>query len=240
MQVAFVDESSTRAGVFLFGSVIATAPQILDLTRALDQITAGLAVTHGLDPSVELHAHELFAGKGAWSGVPPRARIGAQVAIIEAIGESGALLCYRGVDGPNLRSRQARNRYPVNFTVEQEAFKHLLQRVQEIAQAKNTNILVIADERSDRDSHRRDLAMHRVYGTPGDYWRTTLDRILDTVHFAPSHHSRMLQAVDHYVFFTRRRLEVQKESDARAESAMERIMAIISGNQSQFCGVWTP
>ncbi|MFN3866058.1 MAG: DUF3800 domain-containing protein [Demequina sp.] len=101
-------------------------------------------------------------------------------------------------------------------------------------------ILVIADERSDRDAHRQDLAMHRLEGTPGDYWRTTFNLILDTVHFAPSHHSRMLQAADHYAFFVRRRLEVPRERNPDAERAMDSIATILCGDSAFGCGVWYP
>lgn len=55
---------------------------------------------------------------------------------------------------------------------------------------------------------------------------TTLDRLLDTVHFAPSHQSRMLQAVDMIAFVYRRFLTVN-ESDPRAHETMRKLWAKI-------------
>ncbi len=76
----------------------------------------------------------------------------------------------------------------------------MLQRVDEIAHRQDVHALVIADERADRDRHRERFAVYQAYGTPGTYMHSTLDRILDTVHFAPSHHSRMLQIADVLAF----------------------------------------
>lgn len=240
MHVAFVDESATRTGVYVFAAVVASSPQIKSLSHRLDDLVDQLHHKHGVETGAELHAHELFHGLGPWDAVPPRARLWAQERVINAIRDTDVKLCMRGVDGPRLKERQRRRRYPTNFSVEQEAFKHLLQRLQLFAEGHQSDVLVIADERSDRDSHRTDLAMHRLDGTPGDYWRTNFENILDTVHFAPSHHSRMLQAADHYAFFARRGIEVQHESDQRAEQAMARISQILTGKPSFGCGVWSP
>lgn len=46
--------------------------------------------------------------------------------------------------------------------------------------------------------------------------------MLDTLHFGPSNHSRLLQAADMVSFVWRRRCTVN-EADPRAAAAMERI-----------------
>jgi hypothetical protein len=55
--------------------------------------------------------------------------------------------------------------------------------------------LVIADERARADRYREEVGYYRRYGTSG--WKATkLDRLVDTIHFAPSKFSRLLQAAD--------------------------------------------
>jgi hypothetical protein len=51
---------------------------------------------------------------------------------------------------------------------------------------------------------------------------TMLSSLLDTVHFAPSHRSRMLQAAD-MLAFTYRRHQTVLESDQRAQKIMDRM-----------------
>jgi len=53
-------------------------------------------------------------------------------------------------------------------------------------------------------------------------------------------HSRMLQAADHYASFTRRRLEVPREANERAEKVMAGLMETLDGPHSYECGVWSP
>ena len=67
-----------------------------------------------------------------------------------------------------------------------------------------------------------DLATYQTEGTPGVYMQTKLDSLLDTVHFAPSHHSRMLQAAD-MLAFTYRRFKTIMEPDPRAQRVMDRL-----------------
>jgi hypothetical protein len=98
--------------------------------------------------------------------------------------------------------------------------------------------LIIADNRSDRERHREHFATYQTRGTPGVYMDTTLDRLLDTVHFAPSHQSRMLQAADMFAFIYRRRQTVQ-ESDPRSEAAMRKLWSAILDLQKVYnLGSW--
>lgn len=241
MFLAYIDESTTRAGDYYFAAVIATGAQSSDLTERLNRLMSQVWRDQRVPWRTELHAKDLFGGEGVWANVAPAYRAWVAERVIQETVESGVRFCARGVDGPRLLARQARENYPVNFSVEQEAFKHLLQRVDGYASAQGTHALVIADDRNDREARRQDLALHRVTGTPGDYWHTNFGAILDTLHFAPSHHSRMLQAADHVAFFYRRRQEINPERDPRAETVVARIAALLNAPTVAYqCGLWVP
>ena len=62
--------------------------------------------------------------------------------------------------------------------------------------------LVIADEVDSQARHRADLSSYREVGTTG-YRHRKLTRIVDTLHFAPSHASRLVQAADVITFLYR-------------------------------------
>ncbi len=116
-------------------------------------------------------------------------------------------------------------------------FQHILQRVDRVARRDTTHALIIADERGDRERHRERFATYQTEGTPGVYMHTTLDTLLDTVHFAPSHRSRMLQAAD-VVAFIYRRFRTVTESDPRAAEEIRRLWAKIVGQRCYDHGSW--
>lgn len=147
--------------------------------------------------------------------------------MIDAILSADVTILLRSVSEERLRRRQEAKGYPVRFPPEQVCFQHILQRVNHLARAAWTYALVIADERGDRERHRQRFATYQTQGTPGVYMHTTLGSLLDTVHFAPSHRSRMLQAAD-MLAFTYRRFKTVTEPDPRAKRIMDRMWKKLS------------
>lgn len=97
---------------------------------------------------------------------------------------------------------------------------------------------MVADEVHTSDRHRMNFRFAKKWGTFGNYKSSKLDRVIDTIHFAPSHHSRLLQAAD-LVCYMRHRRQTVTESDPRAKKANDGIWAeiepVIHVNQ-----IWTP
>lgn len=221
MLLAFVDESD-KGDFNCFAAVIADEIATKSLTDRLNELMAQANLDYGIPATTEFHAHPMFHGKEAWAAVGQRARANLHEKVIDSIVGSDVTLLLRHVSGRRLAERQDQRGYPERFPPEQVCFQHILQRVDRIAAARGTYALVIADERGDRERHRERFATYQTIGTPGVYRHTTLPSLLDTVHFAPSHHSRMLQAAD-MLAFTYRRFSTVVESDARAQRTMDRL-----------------
>lgn len=221
MLLAFVDESD-HGDFHCFGAVLADEAATKSLTDTLNALMAKASVDYGISATTEFHAHPMFHGKEAWAGVGQRARANLHEKVIDAIVDADVTLLLRHVSRARLAERQEQRQYPVRFPPEQVCFQHILQRVNDIAAARNSYALVIADERGDRERHRERFATYQTEGTPGVYRHTTLPALLDTVHFAPSHHSRMLQAAD-VLAFTYRRYKTVTERDHRAQQVMNRL-----------------
>jgi hypothetical protein len=219
--LAFVDESD-HGDFRCFAAVVADEVATKELTDRLSAIVHQASVDYGIPVTAEIHGHPLFHGKEDWKAVGHRARAGIHEKVIDAILDTDVTILLRSVSEARLRQRQERSHYPVRFPPEQVCFQHILQRVNKLAEGRGTYALVIADERGDRERHRERFATYQTEGTPGVYMHTTLGSLLDTVHFAPSHHSRMLQAAD-MLAFTYRRYQTVKETDARAQRIMERM-----------------
>jgi len=232
--LCYVDESF-KDDLYGFGAVVANAAQTRGLTLELNDIVASL-LEYGVAPRTEIHAHPVFHGKGVWDAVPPRVRVKVFTDVVDAVRASGATVLLRGVSPDLLARHQDRMRYPDRHPPEQVAFLHLLQRLDRIASARSEYALVIADERADRDRHRERFAVYQAYGTPGSYMHTRLERILDTVHFAPSHHSRMLQIADLLAFVWVRSLTVAERDDRQARTMSRLVDSILACSQA--VGSW--
>ncbi|WP_281265857.1 DUF3800 domain-containing protein [Curtobacterium sp. 9128] len=232
--LCFVDESF-KDDLYGFGAVVADALQTREIAACVQGVVSALA-EFGIDGAAEVHAHPIFHGKGIWSGVPPRVRIKVFIEVVDAVRESGATVLLRGVPPTRLRRYQDTRGFRERHPPEQVAFQHLLQRVDRLAVDQATHALVIADERSDRDRHRERFAAYQAYGTPGTYMHTKLERLLDTVHFAPSHHSRMLQVADVLAFIWVRSQTVIEHDERQARVMRSLVKDIERCSFSR--GVW--
>lgn len=221
MIIAYVDESFSRS-FFCFAAVLADEHAIRGPTFALDALIESASADYGFGPGAEIHGYPMFHGRADWASVGARARVWIFERVIDAILESDVTVLLRGTHTQRLDEMQQRRRYPVKYTREQECFKHILQRINQVASSQDTHALVIADDRDDRDSHRAHFAAYKNFGTPGAYMATNLDRILDTVYFAPSQPSRLLQAAD-ILAFTYHRWTTRVEHDSRSREVMFRI-----------------
>lgn len=236
MLLCFVDESN-KGDFHGFAALVADEHCTKRLTDNLNGIMAQVSVDWGLERTTEFHAYPMFHGTEDWHRVPARARVGLFHKVVDAIVDEPVHIILRSVDERRLRERQSKNSYPVNFPPEQVCFQHILQRVDRIAARQGTYALIIADERGDRERHRDRFATYQTQGTPGVYMHTTLEALLDTVHFAPSHRSRMLQAAD-VLAFVHRRFQTVTESDPRAAENMRKLWAKILGPRCFDHGSW--
>ncbi|WP_109508248.1 DUF3800 domain-containing protein [Nocardioides speluncae] len=232
MLLTYVDESYTKERYYIAGLAVHH-----DAIRSLESELAGVVTKarrtcRGVTAGSELHGHPLFHGKEDWAQLQPRQRIGVYGDALQAIADHDVRIFLRGLDIPAQRKRYGRPIPPHDVVLQ-----HLLERVNGYAARTDQAALIIADELQEDDRHRKNLTDFRMYGTPG-YLSSELPRIVDTIHFAPSHHSRLLQAAD-LVAFLHRRLETHTETDLRATRANAALWARIRARvEHQHC--WRP
>ena len=212
MLLTYVDESFTDEW-YTMAALLLDGPAAAALSTDLDRVAADAANAYGLaaGAEIELHGHEIFHAAKAWKGVPPRARIGVFDDVVEAVAAQQVQIIARAMDMVGQRER-----YAVPEAPHSEVLKHLLERVDECAMEAGDYALVIADEVDGQAKHRADFFTYRGEGTTG-YRSRRLTRIVDTLHFAPSQASRLVQAVD-VVAFLFRRTFTHVETDARARN----------------------
>lgn len=136
--------------------------------------------------------------------------------------ECGALTIIRGVDRLRFERRSSRPSHPHSIVL-----WHLLERLDEFTERQRQVALAIADEVDAAADHRRDLWTFQRRGTEG-YRSRLLRSITDTIHFAPSHAGRLVQAGDLVAYFCRR-IDAGTDSDPRAVAVNEKLRAMIAG-----------
>ncbi len=219
MLLTYVDESHS-AEVYFLGAVLCPATEAISLTEALDEVVAKAVDAYGqIPPETELHGYDIFHAKGDWkhlSGMA-RARIGVYADALQAIADHDVKIVLTGVDLVGLRQRYGSNHdHPHSITL-----THLLERVDEFAKRHDELALIIADECEGQDNYRRELRHYRTTGTWG-YKARKITTVVDTMHFASSSASRLLQAVD-LVAFLHHRVHIAADNDPRAKKANRRL-----------------
>ena len=103
---------------------------------------------------------------------------------------------------------------------EQMALMHLVERVDQFARAKRATAMLIGDFEKEKAVNRavQNLARYREDGTPYAFGRE-ITQLVDTIHFAHSHHSRPLQLADTYMWSQQLRHRTSEQSELRHNGA---------------------
>lgn len=230
MHFAFLDESK-HADAFCVTALVVPSAEVSPLTADLDAVVEYAQETYGrVHDGAELHGYSLAGGTDYWA---PLSDVAARVDIYEramsAIAGHDVRVCIRGAYLDEQKRRYGRDTDPYGTVL-----PWTLERVQDVAAFRKDEALVIADEVVAVARHRRAYREYQRHGTWG--WRAqNLDRLVDTLHFAPSHASRGLQAADLVSYaYTQRRKTFR---NPRAQAAWERIWSSL-GDRLWEVSIW--
>lgn len=234
MLLAYLDESFTKERYYIC-AVVVPDDVARPLADALDGVVWDASRAFDVSSRAELHGHPLMQGKGDWAALKDkiRARVGIYEDAMTAIGAHEVHIVCCGVDVDRLKARYGVAADPPHKVV----LQHVLERVDRLARKAGQNALIVADEVSEEDQHQRDLWMYQRGGTPG-YLSSDLASIVDTIHFVPSHASRLLQAADLVAYMHRRR-QAHADTDPRALETKERLWKPIE-DRIRFERLWVP
>ncbi len=226
--LTYVDESYCKTCYYVV-ALVCPEGEALPLTAALNDVmaSAALSYTGRISPEAELHGHDIFQGKYDWADMKElvRARIGIYDKALQAIADRDVSVIIRGVMSERLKDRYGERAYHPHTV----ALTQLLERVDLLAEERNELALVIADEPGQADQqpeYRADLRTFQDVGTWG-YRSRRIERVVDTLHFAPSSESRLLQAVDLIAFLYHRIATTKSGTDMRQVRANRKLWARI-------------
>lgn len=231
MHLAYVDESHSKNHYYL-AALLVDESACMEIQNGLDELGEWIRENHGIGRFEELHAHPLFHGIGVWKSLYPRERINIYSKVFDVMASTDAALIIRGVD-----IKRQKERYELADPAHEVVLPQLMERINGYACRKDDIALVICDEIHTHARHREAFRDFKRFGTPG-YKSSMLRHIVDTIHFAPSDHSRLLQAVD-MVAFLYHRIQHVPESHPKAEAANRRLWNRVLPNV-EYAGEWRP
>lgn len=195
MRVTYFDEvkANPQNGQdwYFVGGLSVPFEEIPVLEERANALAEDIFDTSDLTPATEFHAAHIYFGKGSFKKVEPERRIDVLVQLARIIAEAEATKrVYAAINTTKLYNAAQAPEF---------AFAHFCERVQ-MSLGKGVKTLLIGDQ---DDEHAKamiaDFAQYRAKGTPWDFG-IEITGILDAVHFCRSHHSRMIQLADAYLF----------------------------------------
>lgn len=193
MYIAYFDEVKPMPqhgrDHYLVGGIAVPMEQIGALERAVTNLAVEIFGSHELVPGTEFHANYCYFGKSHFKGMEPATRISILVRLAALIAHA---------DGVK-RVYAAINQTKIYNAAPEYAFAHFVERM-EMAIPNDQSCILIGDLDDEQSTNMVcDFSRFRQLGTP---WAHGIDinRVVDSVHFCRSHHSRLLQLADVYLF----------------------------------------
>lgn len=211
MLVAYLDETYLKNKEHALIAFVVPANEIHCLETDLNALVAKARKQHdGLPENVELHGYELSGGENDWENIPPRARSRIYKEAIDLITQvDGAFMCRGSVD---LATRSPGDAH-------EWALKIALECVNSASGKRSEKVIGICDDVGNKSVYQSMYAHARVHGTGGRFPQY-LENFTDGLHFTPSCHSRLVQAVD-LLSYVYRRKKINPFNDPRARNVID-------------------
>ena len=191
MQVVYFDEvkyEKNRSPFYWLGAIVADAEQIQDLERQVNDLAEEIFGTRTLTKETEFHAADILSGNKQFKGWDASRRVSTLKRLVTIFGSARGLgKVYVKMDVGKMLSDD----------VEGIAFMYLVERVDLYLRTQESPGMLIGDRENETVAGKfaEKLSHYRTDGTQYEFGQQ-LERLLDTVHFTHSHHSRMLQLAD--------------------------------------------
>lgn len=198
MLISYFDEvkpSAQGQPYYWLGGLMLRDDLIQELEAELNQLAHRCFGSYELTQRTEFHATDICTGNRnfrRWREPGRRLEVLKELAKI--------------IDKPDgvfrVTVRLDVNRIDAAVDYEAMAFMYFVEKVNQFARSRQTTSILIGDLEHGGVVERsvRNLAQYRQNGTLYAFGQT-IGSIVDTVHFAQSHHSRLIQLADTYMWF---------------------------------------
>jgi hypothetical protein len=194
MHLVYVDEVKHQGRTQRYhwlGALAFPDSAIQAIDGFLSRLASEFFGTALLDVSSEFHARDIFHGKGPYKGRPVRERVALYTSLLDVIASSG--------DVGRIAIRIEPEKMIASH-YKAMAFMFLVEKVDAYMTQCRSIALLIADE--DKELAGMNVSSLSTYRASGTHYAfgKQIRHIVDTVHHTRSHHSRLLQLADIYVY----------------------------------------
>ena len=227
MLLTYFDEVKYQKGkqpYYWIGGIVVTAEMVWYLEKAVNELSEECFDVSTLSRDTEFHAKEIFHGNRNFSNWK---HIGKRMSILNRLAD---ILNSQ----PKLAKIYVRiepEKIVREISIEDMAFMFFVEKVEQYLKSQKSPGMLIGDRENERVSKQfaENLSCYRKYGTPYKFGRE-LAHLIDTVHFTNSHHSRMLQLADLYVWL----LQLNVNSNPEKSFAHSLVINHVRGNTDIF------
>ena len=226
MHLIYFDENkySEDNPFFTIGGVLIPEPKVLKLDQTLTQIQFNFFGSSSLVSENELHGKEMFHGKGPFKGrkLSERVQLFQHLATFLISNQIPIRLVHIDVKLHRQRYTYPTPEYRLGLMLFLERACDYLEKADDLG-------IIFGDyDKDEVASSVVDFSEYKASGSTPMYGRH-LGRLVDTVHFTHSHHSRFLQLADVVVYLAGRYLNMEqrpaKWHDAQIFDTWEEIKA---------------
>jgi Protein of unknown function (DUF3800) len=228
MLLTYFDEGKPQPGqpYYWLGGLMIT-PEVLPILEAEMKSLAEecFGAGAGLTRETELHATDIASGSRNFKALRDPAK---RFAIIKRM--------LKIIDKPDGVFRVAVRlevaRIAESLEIEPLALMFLIEKTDAFAWGRQTLALLIGDLDNEKAVNRavKHLAEYRADGTKYEYGRK-IEHVIDTVHFAHSHHSRLLQLADAYMWI----MQVLNRTDACSDLRRDLVEFVHTQTDISWC-----
>lgn len=238
MHTTFIDEAFSKGHFFMCALVI-DGEQLQELEKEFQRIMSRLEIAfpEQISSSLELHAGEIFNGKGPWRKAfeGNRQRYEVLNHFSEVLAGLNLRILVHGID-----VEKQVIKYSLPTDPRYLSLRFLIEKLdKELFSTSDFSILICDSGASNQEiKHIRDLLEDmQISGTGGLYPRQ-ITQIVDTVHFSDSKRSRGIQAVD-LISFIRHRVELQRSSLVKRDTGIDQLWKVLEP-KVVYDRIWVP
>ena len=173
------------------GALSICADAIPTLEARINEVAQEFFGTKDLSRTTEFHAVDMIQGTAHFKGREIAERLAALEKLLAIANDENVRRISVSIIPEKMIAKGS---------VPEKAFVFFVERAElDLVKCKDTGILVGDLDTDYADEGVSNLSRYREKGTPY-YFGRSIDRLIDSVYFIPSHHSRMVQLADAYAY----------------------------------------